>query len=445
MRKLKSSLGKVLLKGFKKKAAAGRARTKPSRVTFNFKSPSPRKAKPGGATKSLSVFQFLEKKRQKKIPAVAPVEVQQASALPAPPPASPKEEPSFVQPVQLLLPDFPSGMEMRGMVASELLRPKDRLKQSMDAFILDQRSPHTRLAYEKDLKRFFKYLHARNYQRGPESLDRTLLIAYKEYLVTEKLEHTTIDRHLATLKSFFKWLVEDGILFKSPADGIRFLNPKRLSTTQGFSDEEVKKVLSLPDLHRRTGALHYAVLMILFYCGLRRSELCALKTVNLGTERNQRVIRLRGKGNAERILVMIPPVWNALKHYFFITRRDFREDTYLFKPQRNNRTGDLNKPLDTSMIFYIVTKYARLAGISNRVSPHSCRATAISNARDHHVPDRAIQEFAGWASTDMITRYDKRKTSVEDSAAHSIQYGGENRPMPPLTESFLTEEDPTVS
>jgi hypothetical protein len=78
-------------------------------------------------------------------------------------------------------------------------------------------------------------------------------------------------------------------------------------------------------------------------------------------------------------------------------------------------------------VFYVVRRYAKLAGISNRVSPHSCRATAISNARDHHVPDRAIQEFAGWTSTDMITRYDKRKTAVEDSAARAIAYGAEDR------------------
>src|SRR6185312_2458527 len=105
-------------------------------------------------------------------------------------------------------------------------------------------------------------------------------------------------------------------------------------------------------------------------------------------------------------------------------------DEYLFIPLRNNRTGVLNKSLDPSMIFYIVTRYAKLAGISARVSPHSCRSTAISNARDHLVPDRAIQEFAGWASPDMITRYDKRKTSVEKSAAHAISYSQKNRDLP---------------
>jgi integrase len=123
-------------------------------------------------------------------------------------------------------------------------------------------------------------------------------------------------------------------------------------------------------------------------------------------------------------------VWKAIEHYFRICRRDLQQDDFLFLPLKNNRTGVLNKGLDPSTIFYIVTRYSTQAGVANRVSPHSCRATAISNARDHHVPDRAIQEFAGWASPDMITRYDKRKTSVENSASRSISYGAENRSLP---------------
>jgi integrase/recombinase XerD len=328
----------------------------------------------------------------------------------------------------------------------DITKPNDKLKQSIEAFLLDQRSPHTRRAYGKDLKRFVQFLHSRNLRQGPDTLTRTVLIGYKESLLSDGLQHTTIDRHLATLRSFFKWLVDDGILEKSPADGVRFLNAKKLSTTIGFSDEEVRKILTLPDLHKRSGAQHYAILMVLFYCGLRRSELCSLRTSNIGTERNLRVLRLRGKGNAERIIVLTEPVWNALKHYFYITRRDLEKspgDVHLFSPIRNNRTGILEKPLDTSTIFLIVTRYAKLAGIMNRVSPHSCRATAISNARDHHVPDRAIQEFAGWASPDMITRYDKRRTSLEESATHSIKYGSENRSIPNTGSTFEPPTQPS--
>ncbi len=326
-----------------------------------------------------------------------------------------------------LPPTLVKGGESGKLLSSDLVRPDARLRACIESFLLDQRSPHTRRAYGKDLKRFVGYLLGRRARIGEsfgiERLDRAVIIGYKDALLEERLEHTTIDRHLSTLRSFFRWLVEEEMIAKNPAANVRFLNPKRISRTNGFSDDEVVRILKQPNLHTRTGSQHYAILMMLFYCGLRRAEICSLRTTSLGTERGQKVLKLRGKGDAERVIAVIPAVEEALGHYFRITARDPGVDAPLFSPIRNNRTGEKEKSLDPSMVFYIVTKYARLAGIANRVSPHSCRATAISNARDHDVPDRVIQEFAGWANPDMITRYDKRKASIEDSAAHAIRYG----------------------
>ena len=348
-----------------------------------------------------------------------------------------KSETALANPIQvtprkklpIVLPETVSG-NTQSFKDTDLIRPNDQLKKSIEAFLLDQRSEHTRRAYGKDLKRFVQYLISRKLERGASNIDRGVVIGYKDFLLSEKLEHTTIDRHLATLRSFFRWMVEDEVLAKNPAENVRFLNPKRESKTQGFSDDEVRKVLLLPNLHTKTGTMHYAILMVLFYCGLRRSELCSIRTSQMGFERGHHFLRLQGKGNAERIVVMLPQVWNAIQFYLKITRKDARVDQPLFTPIRNNRTGNPNKFLDPSMIFYIVTKYAKQAGIENRVSPHSCRATALSNARDHNVPDRAIQEFAGWSTTTMITRYDKRKTALEKSAVHSISYGEEERDLP---------------
>jgi site-specific recombinase XerD len=317
----------------------------------------------------------------------------------------------------------------KGLTTQALIRPEDRLKQSIEAFLLDQRSPHTRTAYAKDLKRFVQYLLRRGLDRGVERLDRSVLVAYKESLLSEGLQHTTVDRHLATLRSFFGWLQADGLIERNPAESVRFMNARKLSTTIGFSDEEVRRILVQPNLHTRVGAQHYAILMVLFYCGLRRSELCELRISSLFTERDTPVLRLRGKGNKERIVPLTRPVHKAIQYYFRITGRDRgRRDSPLFIGfrRRPGAEGEA-RPLDPSTIFYIVTKYAKLAGVESRVSPHSCRATAISNARDHQVPDRAIQEFAGWASTDMITRYDKRKSAIEESAAHAIVYGETDR------------------
>lgn len=425
---------------------------------------------PSGALLSHSKNPFVSKKRRQRsfLSALRPPKKEATARLPSPissPPAAfhpdqavevKSKQPSEIQvaaqgtlgvsaQTQPIAQDFQGSLRSR-----DLMRPDPRLQQSIEAFLLDQRSEHTRRAYGKDLKRFIQFLHLREVERGPERLERSVVIGFKESLLREKLEHTTVDRHLASLRSFFKWLVDDGVLEKNPAEGVRFLKPKRLSTTIGFSDAEVIKVLAQPDLHTRTGAMHYAILMVLFYCGLRRSELCSLKMTSLGEERGHRVIRLRGKGNSERVIPLIPPVWNALRYYFRISGRRPQGEGYLFTAIRR---GNLSvktpspglKALNPSMIFYIVTKYARAAGVANRVSPHSCRATAISHARDRQVPDRAIQEFAGWASPDMITRYDKRKTSVEKSASLAIRYGADDRSLPPLETSLsLSGEDPLL-
>jgi site-specific recombinase XerD len=404
-------LGRLLLKGFNRKSSKKALPKKRATQKRALKrAPSPKIG--------FKLGKAATQKRQRPLA--------QELQLPA---VVTSKKPSLAQ-VQVVSPKL-SQNDRVVLSTSELIRPGDSLKQCIEGFLLDQRSPHTRKAYGKDLKRFIQFLLLRKIEKGVERLDRSVLIAYKESLISEGLSHTTIDRHLATLRSFFRWLVDDGIIEKSPAESVRFLNPKRLSTTSGFTDEEVRKILALPDLHTRTGSQHYAILMILFYCGLRRSEVCALRMPNLGKERGHSVIKLIGKGNSERVIVLIPAVANALEHYFKITGRDSTQDQPLFTPIRNNRTGVLLKALDPSMIFYIVTKYAKHAGIAHRVSPHSCRATAISNARDNNVPDRAIQEFAGWSTPNMITRYDKRKSASEKSAAHAIRYGAEDRAKKP--------------
>lgn len=71
---------------------------------------------------------------------------------------------------------------------------------------------------------------------------------------------------------------------------------------------------------------------------------------------------------------------------------------------------------------YVVKHYAKLAGVNYRVSPHSARATAVSNALDNLAPHRAVQHMAGWSSPLMVTRYDKRKEDLKNSAVRFVQY-----------------------
>jgi integrase len=83
----------------------------------------------------------------------------------------------------------------------------------------------------------------------------------------------------------------------------------------------------------------------------------------------------------------------------------------------------LRKRLNPHAITYVVIRYARKAGILKAISPHSCRATCISNALDRRATHRAVQHLAGWSTPLMIQRYDKRREDLKNSAAFTIDYG----------------------
>jgi integrase len=88
----------------------------------------------------------------------------------------------------------------------------------------------------------------------------------------------------------------------------------------------------------------------------------------------------------------------------------------------------LEKPLGPNAITYIVTTYAKKAGVLQKVSPHSCRATCISNALDKKATHRSVQYLAGWSTPLMIQRYDKRREELKNSAAFVVDYSSEEPP-----------------
>ncbi len=305
---------------------------------------------------------------------------------------------------------------------------KGELIQEIQRFIQTQRSPHTARAYAGDLKQFVGYLRARG--AGAEDFDT--LLAYRDWLVKPTYEggaglsRGSANRKFSTIRAFLSWLQSRGKIRENPSPWVKNFRAKTESPTQGFSDEEVARMLALPSRRSKSGRMHRVMLFLLFYLGLRRGELVALKANHLGRAHveGEEVLTLRvpGKGDKERILPLPAQVVEALHEYMLDQGIEPGSDRFLFMPVRNNRTHIKEKPLHPHAVYYVVKKYASLAGVEARVSPHSCRATCISNALDHAASHRAVQQLAGWSSPLMIERYDKRRTELKHSAVHVVQY-----------------------
>jgi integrase/recombinase XerD len=304
---------------------------------------------------------------------------------------------------------------------------KGTLMGEIQRFTQTQRSQHTRRAYLNDIKQFTGFLRANG---GRPDLD--LLLAYRDWLTNPKhqggleLGRATANRKFATIRSFLGWLQARGLMKDNPGVWLKNFRAQNESPTQAFSDEEVSRVLASTNPKTRSGLMHSLILHMLFYLGLRRGELVALKASHIGRSRmgDEMVLTLRvpGKGDKERVLPLPAKIVDLLEKYMLREGLEIGEERYLFRPVRNNITKVKEKPIDGFAIYYIVRKYARLAGVESKVSPHSCRATCISNALDHSASHRAVQDLAGWSSPLMIARYDKRRTSLQHSAVHTVDY-----------------------
>lgn len=305
---------------------------------------------------------------------------------------------------------------------------KGEIIQEIDRFVQNQRSVHTKRAYAADLKQFLSYLRAE--KRSGEDFDT--LVGFRDWLVSPKekgglaLSRGSANRKFASIRAFLSWLQARGKAKDNPSHLVKNFRAKTESPTQAFSDDEVAKILSLPKMHTDTGRMHSLILHMLFYLGLRRGELVALKASHLGWGRiggdSILTLRVPGKGDKERVLPIPEQVHRILLRYLFERGLEVGADEPLFAPVKNNLTKVKTKPIDGQTVYYIVKKYAAMAGVDRRMSPHSCRATCISNALDHAASHRSVQELAGWSSPLMIERYDKRRTALKDSAAHVVKY-----------------------
>lgn len=300
--------------------------------------------------------------------------------------------------------------------------------REISPFLANQLSVHTRRAYETDLKQFFAFLDGRIDAKSLAGLRPEHIILFRKYmeegrLTGKPMAKASINRKLAVIKTFFDWLEANQASTGNPAKLVKGYPQSQESSLNGLSDEEAKRMLDLPNRNSASGALHQAVLGVLLYLGLRKGELIELKMGDMDTERGIPVLRVRGKGHRVRILPLTPLLVARLEHYFHVCGRNKQlVDEPLFIPTKNPRFGVLIKPLNPNAITYLVKRYARKANVLKKISPHSCRATCISNALDRRATHRSVQHLAGWSTPLMIQRYDKRREDLKNSAVFNVDY-----------------------
>jgi integrase/recombinase XerD len=261
-------------------------------------------------------------------------------------------------------------------------------------------SSHTLAAYRSDLMGFLRWRKA----HAPvplKQLDLASLSGYVEDLSRSGLAASSIGRHLASLSTFFRYLVLEGKLSENVARLL--IAPAvwdRLPTVLGPS--AVDRLLQAPDPKTRLGRRDRAALETLYATGCRASEVVGLRPADLDLKTG--LARCVGKGDKERWVPLGSRAIGAISSYLADDRpvlisRHPETATILV-----SKTG---RPLSRIGLWRIVKQHARACGLKGDVSPHTLRHSFATHLLAGGADLRAVQEMLGHASiatTQIYTR-----------------------------------------
>lgn len=288
------------------------------------------------------------------------------------------------------------------------------------------RNEKTRRAYRNDVGEFSEFIGL----HSPEELrlvTRAHVIAWRGTLEIRELAASTIRRKLSALSSLYDYLCEKNAMTHNPVKGVkRPMANASEGTTPALSDEQARRLLAAPPTDTLKGKRDRAILVTLLYHGMRREELCRLRVKDIQSREGVVHFRVLGKRDKIRFIPVNPTAQRMIEEY--LAMAGHREDLPgpLFRPVRNNRTGDLNRPLNVNSVYRnIVRYYGFQTGLNievNGLCVHSMRATAATNALQHEADISKVQEWLGHANVSTTQLYDRRKTRPEDSPTFRVKY-----------------------
>jgi tyrosine recombinase XerC len=282
-------------------------------------------------------------------------------------------------------------------------------------------SPHTARCYAADLQQFCAYVLKPGGQHsgtngssipGDETifshpeLDRKLLAVdtelvreFMSYMRDKNYCKSTVARKLATLRSFYKYLVRRGKLENNPVAAIRTpKQDKRLPKCLEL--DQIDKLLSHPDTSTLLGARDRAMLEMMYSTGMRVSELVDLNVADVDLQASQ--VRVRGKGRKQRVIPIGPSAIKSLLHYLDLRKSDAHGAAFDAQALFINKHG---QRLSTRSVRRKLDKYLLEAGLDLSVSPHTLRHSFATHMLRRGADLRSVQELLGHQSLSTTQIY----------------------------------------
>ena len=283
------------------------------------------------------------------------------------------------------------------------------LDQFLDYITLERGlSDNTRQAYGADLRSFLDFLESRRVT-SLNAATRQLILDHLMDLRDRGLSTNSISRRLVSIKVFFRYLQQEGLLSRNITDTME--SPKLWKVLPGtLTYKEVERLLAQPDAAKPLGLRNKAILETLYGTGLRISELAHLTLDDLHFDAGY--LRCMGKGRKERVVPLGEPARQALESYLQGCRPALLKNGDSRAVFLTNRT----KPFSRKGLWKLIKQHARAAGIMKNVKPHTLRHSFASHLLANGAPLRVIQEMLGHADITTTQIY----THVDPSRLKSV-------------------------
>jgi len=263
-------------------------------------------------------------------------------------------------------------------------------------------SPNTVAAYRRDLRHLADYLEG----KGVASPAQATAAQLREFVFRLKdlgLAPTSIRRHISATRTYYRFLVGEGLVVRDPTD--RLTSPKKWRTVPSvLSLAEVERILAAPRADDRLAWRDRALVEFAYATGARVSELVHVSVKDVLFDEG--LVRLFGKGSKERLVPIGRRAMGAVALY----SREIRPGLEKGKGRGILFLNGRGAPLSRVGAWGIIRKLARAAGITKRVTPHTFRHTFATHLLEGGADLRAVQEMLGHAdlsTTQLYTQVDR--------------------------------------
>lgn len=263
----------------------------------------------------------------------------------------------------------------------------------------------------QDVNKLIQFVDER---KSAEKLTAKDLKDFISFLNEIGISGTSQSRIISGLRQFYKYLLLENLVTINPMDSIELpKNPRKLPTVLSY--EEIVSMLDWIDRSKKDGERNLAMIETLYACGLRVSELTGLKISDIFF--TDEFIRVRGKGNKERLVPIDPHTLEQISFFIHHDRTHWKvakeaEDIVFINQGRGTQISRV-------AVFSLIKDLAAKAGIKKNISPHTFRHSFATHLVENGADLRAVQQMLGHESittTEIYTHLDRsflRKTIEE--------------------------------